>query len=942
MRMNYLYRVMAGFFIVVIAVFPQLATHSTTSIRSVSQTHPSTQNDAIAATPEDLWVDAKKGNNTNDGLSPTTALLTIQHAADLAGSGTTIHIQPGIYRESILPAQSGTASAWIRYTAESGPGTVKIRGSDPSSALTWTQLTSNTIGLPTGVDPTLIYYTNISSWGLSGPPRFVVELNDQGEVSSQLPQAREPDWSVVSEWKYHEFWWAADGGNDVAACDPSTDANPLNCDTASRSLTQLTDRHSDLEPVGIESGNLTTLGNLTGAALVVKDTVTGTFVFHRKITTHDVTAGRITVDPKCEQGSGSNQPALGWGSKYYVEGLPSLIDSPGEWWYDQSSGRLYLYPRSPGNPAAMNIEISRRLDGITLTDRSYITLNGLTVEFFNRNAVYVSNDSYDMSHGDTIQNTVLRYASNGVWLRQYVDPNAPVDMSIDGFTIENSEIAFMDDQALHIYSTWGSNSSAASFTRPGVLNIVVRYNELHHLGFNAEFEGVGAQIAFADHFKFEDNHIHHVAHNGFQFMRSVVQSSKTYGFSPAEIKTGNILICNNIFEKACQNASDCGALKISGTPPDRQVFRDLLVTGNIFRNTFGWTYIAEKRGHFDGGPQSDVQGMGGFGFYVDNASGMNAYRNITYNNAFAGFKLSGAWRDGNILYYNNTIANSLNGFHFGGKQYDTHDGSVNTQLINNIMVNNEDYGILLSDADGYFENTTIDHNLYFNNGWRSYQEGGEWISGDIRLDVPGSDLYYQTLADIQAGTTWEDHGVEADPAFWSFDINDHNLFDGSSPIFHLTSTSVNAIDRGTIALPTSLTTLFHQFAIFDPIRGAALDIGRYEAGFSILPDPSSIAIEPGGTALVTLSLYPSDLPYAVTLNASNPDPAKLVLSMEPTTITPAAPAVLTITDTHSEPVLIPGLWYSITNSGTGAGFTGTAVVRLLVGGVRLYLPVIMR
>ncbi|MEN6409565.1 MAG: right-handed parallel beta-helix repeat-containing protein [Anaerolineaceae bacterium] len=942
MRMGDWYRTLVGVFIVLFAAAQQLAVSSNTGIQVVPQIKTSIQNSELSGAAADLWVDAEKGNNTNNGLSPATALLTIQHAADLAGPGTTIHIQPGVYRESILPAQSGTASAWIRYTAESGPGTVKIRGSDPSSALAWTQLTSNTIGLPSGVDPTHIYYADISSWGLSSPPRFVVELNAQGEVSSRLPQAREPDWSVVSEWKYHEFWWAADGGNNVAACNPPTDANPLNCDAASRSLTQLTDRNNDAEPTGIEPGNLTTLGNLTGAALVVKDTVTGTFVFHRKITSHDVTAGRITVDQKCEQGSGSNQPALGWGSKYYIEGLPRLMDSPGEWWYDQSSGRLYLYPRSPGNPAAMNIEISRRLDGINLIDRSCITLNGLTVEFFNRNAVYVSNDSYDMSHGDTIQNTILRYASNGVWLRQYVDPNAPLDRSIDGFTIENSEIAFMDDQALHIYSTWGSNSSAASFTRPGVLNIAVRHNELHHLGFNAESEGVGAQIAFADHFTFEDNHIHHVAHNGIQFMRSVIQSTKKYGFSPAEIKTGNILIRNNIFEKACQNASDCGALKISGTPPDRQVFRDLLVTGNIFRDTIGWTYIAEKRGHFDGGPQSDVQGMGGFGLYVDNASGMNVYRNITYNNAFAGFKLSGVWRDGDIIYYNNTIANSLNGFHFGGKQYDTHDGSVNTRLVNNIMVNNEDYAILLSDADGDFENTIIDHNLYENNGWRTYQQGGEWISGNIRLDVPGSDLYYQTLADIQAGTSWEDHGVEGDPAFWSYDINDHALFDGSSPDFHLTSNSTNAIDRGSASLPASLTALLNKFVIVDPIRGTAPDIGRYEAGFSILPDPSAIAVEPGGTARFTLRLYPSDLPNSVTLNTSNPDPAHLVISLEPTTITAATPAVLTITDTHTESTLIPGLWYSITIGGDGAGFTSTTILHLLVGGVRLYLPVIAR
>ena len=285
----------------------------------------------------------------------------------------------------------------------------------------------------------------------------------------------------------------------------------------------------------------------------------------------------------------------------------------------------------------------------------------------------LSNDSYDKSHHDVIRNAILRYDDNGVWLRQYVDPEAPMDCAIDGFTIENSEIAFMDTEASPYLFYLGSQLISSILHPPRCVEHCDPPQRTASSGISYRLrDGVGVLIVFADHMRFEENHIHHVAHNGVQFMRSVVQSPKAYGFSPSEIKTGDILIRDNIFEKACQNHTDCGALKISGTPPDRHVFRDLLVTGNIFRDTFGWTYIAEKRGHFDGGPSSAVQGMGGSGLYVDNASGIYAYRNIAYNNAFAGFKFSGTWRDGDIVYYNNTIANSLYGFHFGGWQYDTH------------------------------------------------------------------------------------------------------------------------------------------------------------------------------------------------------------------------------------------------------------------------------
>ncbi|MCE5257573.1 MAG: DUF1565 domain-containing protein [Chloroflexi bacterium] len=893
--------------------------------------------DATLSYAADLWVDAALGSDNNNGLSAAKALRTIQKAANLAGPGTVIHILPGVYRESVMPARSGNVAAPIRFIAEEGPGTVDIRGSVASSSMTWTQLTSNSIGLPAGVNPTNIYYTDLSAWGLSSAPRFVVELDSAGEVAARLPLAREPDWSVTTEYKYHEFWWTADGGSDASTnCYPPTDGDPINCDESTRSLTQLTDRNYYPEPAGIEAGNLTTLGDLRGAKLVALDTNTGTFIYRRSIIDYNQDAGRITVDQKCEDGYGTNHPALGWGTKYYVEGLPRLLDTPGEWWYDQYNGRLYLWPRTSGNPASMNIEISRYSDGFNLQNRSNITLEGLTLEFYNRYIVTARNTSFEQSHYDYILNSTLRYGSYGVWLSQYVDPDASTDMTIDGFTLEDSEIAYMDNEAFHIYSSWGSSSSAASFIRTGVLNTVIRGCELHHLGFNTDSDGVGAVIMYADHFWFEDNYVHNVAHNGIQLMRSVVQSSKTYGFEPGEIKTGTILIRGNIFEEACQNHTDCGALKISGSPPDRQVFRDLLVTGNIFRNTFGWTYVAEQRGHFSGESSSAVQGMGGFGFYVDNASGIYAYRNIAYNNGFAGFKFATAWRDGAIVYYNNTTANNLYGFHFGKKEYDTHGGSVNTQLVDNILLNNENNGILLSDADGVFENTTLDHNLYYYNGWRVFGQ-----SGDISLDVPGSDIALKTLSDIQAGTSWEDNGVEDTPKIKAYNINDHDLYDGSWPDFHLTTASVNAIDQGVTTLPAALTALLARFNVFDPRRGAAFDIGRYEAGFALRSNPSAWAVQPGGIAYYTLSVSPFDTAHAVTLTVTSPSP-DLDVSLEPQVIEPGSTALLTVVDNHPGSELYPGALYDIQVDGEGSGFNGSVFVQLLVGGRRQYMPLILR
>lgn len=883
----------------------------------------------------DLWVDAVNGNDSYDGLSSGTAFRTVQRAANQAGSGTRVHILPGIYREAVSPILSGSAAAPVVYTAEAGRGTAIIRGSVSSKDLAWAQLTANTIGLPPGVDPRNIYYTDLSAWKLNDLPRFLVELDNQGNVITRLPLARAPNWSVTTEWKYHEFWWAADGGATAAGCDPATNSN-VNCDYASRSMTQLTDRTDDTSPTGILPGNLTTLGDLTGATLVAIDTKQGHYVYRRTIIAHNISAGTVTVDAPCEHDPGSGDPGLGWGTKYYVEGNPSLLDTPGEWWYDKISRRLYLWPRVAGNPATMNVEISRQDVGFSLTNRSYITLDGLTLEFFNDSGVAESNDPGTRSFNNTVRNMTIRYANHGIDLHQSVD-DVP-DNITNGFTLEHSEVGYMDTDAIHLAYYWKNGMAPDSFTHAGITNTVIKDNELHHLSFRSSRDSAaGVLIEYPDKLRFESNNVHHVAHNGVQFALSVIQSNRQWGFSPTEIKTGEILVKDNIFERACQVTTDCGALKFWGNPPNEHVFRDVLITGNVFRDTFGWTFISEKRKGWSGGPSSDVIGMGGFGLYLDMASGIHAYRNIAYNNAFAGFMVGPPSRDGDMVLYNNIVANSLYGFFFTG--FETHS-AVNTQLVNNIMVNNEGFGLWYTDTRGAANDALVDHNLYYNNGWRSYQNGGFWEPGALIVRRTSNDYdHYQTLPAIQANTQWEAHGVEGDPGFLAYNLADHNLFDGSRPDFHITAASNNALDRGTANLPDSLVRLLQKFGVSDQRFGNGFDIGRYEAA-GVQSVPRAQAIQPGGTAQFLLRPYPLDFPYPLGLSVSTAPP-DLTVNFSSSVLNPGTTLTLTATDHHPAGTpLLPGIWYQVTVAANYAGTIQNTDAFVLVGGARHYLPFI--
>lgn len=278
-------------------------------------------------------------------------------------------------------------------------------------------------------------------------------------------------------------------------------------------------------------------------------------------------------------------------------------------------------------------------------------------------------------------------------------------------------------------------------------------------------------------------------------------------------------------------------------------------------------------------------------------------------------------------------ANSLYGMSLGGEQYDTH-GAVDTQVINNILANNEAFGLSMGYAEGRYANTTVDYNLYYNNGWRPDEQGGIWHARAMVIREGGSWDPYITLTEAQAATPWEDHGLEGDPAFWDYDLADHTLHDGSWPDFHLIAGST-AIDHGTTTLPASLLALLDAYGVEYNSRGAAYDMGRYEAGFTLRSIPATHSIEPGSEAYYTLSLDPSDLPHPVTLSvdALSPD---LTATLSASTLDPTGAVTLTVA--HHGPATTQ--WYSISVSASGGGFVSTTNVLLLVNGYQTYMPLV--
>jgi hypothetical protein len=319
--------------------------------------------------------------------------------------------------------------------------------------------------------------------------------------------------------------------------------------------------------------------------------------------------------------------------------------------------------------------------------------------------------------------------------------------------------------------------------------------------------------------------------------------------------------------------------------------------------------------------------------------------NIIYENGVAGG--SGINMDGvthslirnNLLYDNHASGISIYQINGGS-------GSHDNRVLNNTIVMPSDgrWGINIPEFDP--ENpvgSPSSHNKLFNNiiynyhSWHgsifvapSAQNGFESDYNVLvnRLSAT-DDGSYITLAQWQA-LGYDMHSLIATPAqlFVNASADDYHLKAGSP-----------AINVGTL-----LGDVTDDLEGNPRPVGPAYDVGAYEYqayGFSLAVNPSVHVIAPGAVVTTTLLIQPTGgFTATVALTTASPSPA-LALGLSPTAVNPPGQSRLTITDTHAGP-LLPGVWYTIPITATGSGVTQTASVRLLVGGARVYLPVVLR
>jgi hypothetical protein len=111
--------------------------------------------------------------------------------------------------------------------------------------------------------------------------------------------------------------------------------------------------------------------------------------------------------------------------------------------------------------------------------------------------------------------------------------------------------------------------------------------------------------------------------------------------------------------------------------------------------------------------------------------------------------------------------------------------------------------------------------------------------------------------------------------------------------------------------------------------------------FTLNLTPKSRAIAPGGTARYQIALA-VPVGYPIALTYTNPAPDALATTLEGNISVLPPTLALVVQDIYSPATAMLPRAYTIPITATGGGFTRTAQARLLVGGARVYLPLVMK
>jgi uncharacterized protein (TIGR03437 family) len=308
---------------------------------------------ALSASASDYYVSPSGSDNAPGTLAQP--FQTIQQAASVMVAGDTAHILAGVYRETVVPAHSGTQNAPITFMPYNGQS-VTVSGADVILATSWILSSGNIYkaAVPWVPDP---------------------NLNQVFVDGQMMIEARWPNTSLDVS---HPTVAQTGAGSSVDG------------GTALSSGT-ITDSNLPARPDGYWTGAV--LHAALGTAWVWQTgSVTGS------------TSNPAQLSFTFTNAFGSGSPETpGPKNPYYLTGKLGELDTAGEFFLEAPS-TIYLWTPSGDSPANHVVEVKHRQQAFNITNLSFITVQGLNI--FSA-TIWVSGSSYVV-----LDNLSVKYVSH--------------------------------------------------------------------------------------------------------------------------------------------------------------------------------------------------------------------------------------------------------------------------------------------------------------------------------------------------------------------------------------------------------------------------------------------------------------------------------------------------------------------------------------------------
>jgi len=607
------------------------------------------------------------GNDLLPG-TPLLPLRTIQHAVDIAKPGTTIKVYPGIYRESVLINQKKLSSKTLRIVSLSEKGNrAQILGSEPSKSLSWSACMPEKCK---GLDNKFmnsVFYADVN-WSES--PQIVVQKIKTGE--RMLTLAQSPNYNVKHSSKYLENLWKGENS------------------TTSMSVLE-------------DKAHLRTVFDLTGANAIMVDggKRCGMNIYSQKINYHDKDSGKLYFDkPVGFSFLGSQEEGIGAKTRYFIQDKLELLDEAGEWYFDKTLKRIYLWPLEGEDPARGDLEIARRPFGIKIANANNVSIEGLIIKNVNSPQGPTEEGSISLvpEGKEAVRNIELKNISISNSINGIIARKKTYEGQLQSVDVENAKIENIIKKPIFVFNFAGFS----------VKDSEIAYSS--HFGpYNAITVNKGSDVVI------EKNYIHNVGANGILFL----------SYEKENRASEKIRVTGNRIENVCESLGTCSGIKFFDG-----LYADTIAKSNTIRNNLAWTQCTS---------------FSGIGIMISNASGINITNNKFFNNGEIGiFLYARQLPSTNNQITDNIIRNSVTGIMLGSheKAFDANPEAISTRhdnvvIYNNIMKNNK---FALDVNPAHPKSMIVNKNTYFKAGYdMKFRDTLLQKVSDIRRVIPSWD-----------------------------------------------------------------------------------------------------------------------------------------------------------------------------------------------------------